>query len=402
MIRFRLWLIVLVLTTGAAGASGFANWWFYRSLADELVEGLVYAVMGASADVWKVVGLSATAILIAERKLFWAWLGRLLWGGAVVASIIAAIGFSSAVQAGMEDPRANAIKDKTTIEAQIAADEADLTALLERGEPMPPEEARAALARLLDSPAVYDDGTLAPGTLRTQLTARTGAYCDGAFSGPLTVKYCGQIRELEGEIARADRYVDVSASLRTNRTRLLEIETPSSGEAEAAAFSTLAQVGGTALGWKTFTVIFFAFLIEALACTGESFMRLLAPKWRLKVPRVDLAIITLVREWREAAAGHVRRVEPAPVSKPKPRPAPSVTVPAPPSASPPSASFAPIEVDSPVETPAPPPEPVAPVASASFSPAPAAPLRPVPPAPPSRPTEPPRGVFIPTVRTRRR
>lgn len=405
MNKFRIWLFVLALVVGAAGASGYANWWFYRSLAEGFTEGLVYAVMGASADVWKFIGLSATAVLVLERRHFWAWFGRAIWAGCVVASIIAAIGFSSSVQAGLEDPRSAALERRDLLQTEIAADQAELDALQTRGEPKSPGEVEGELTALLNGPPVYEDGTLGTGTLRSQLEARTGAYCDGAFDGPLTRQYCPQIGALQAEVTRAERYVALTANLRANRAELRGIEAPASGDAEAAAFSTLATLGGTSSGWKSGTIIFFAILIEILACTGESFMRLLSPKWRLGVPRVDLALIGWIASMRRAWAGLpqpapaavVRNVpEPAapPASKPKPAPEPQPA---------PAVTFTPPAAIEPEPAPAVEAQPAPEPAHGEFTPDPERPRPdPKPPAP-KKPTGPNVAEFRPTIdrRTRR-
>ncbi|MEM9739320.1 MAG: hypothetical protein AAF829_05585, partial [Pseudomonadota bacterium] len=194
------------------------------------------------------------------------------------------------------------------------------------------------------------------GTLRTQLTARTGVYCDGAFDGPLTREYCPQIRAWEAEAARAERYVQLNLAIREARSRLRTVDTPASGSAEHVAFVTLAELWSATPSWvKAVTLFAFAVLVEALASTGMEILRKTAPKGpSMKWWRVDRAALACVawasqakKTWRTASLPEFKVTASTPRQPPKPR-------------VPPAAPPAPKKIDvvaAPPEPPEPPPAP---------------------------------------------
>lgn len=381
------WLLLLSGIVACAVASVLANIWFYRSLAVETYEQQLYAAMGYGSDAFKMGALSAAALIIAGGGLAWklfGWAVRGLWAVAVLVSIVAAVGFTTGVQAELEDPKANALNERAQDQNQLRADVAEMEGLLgcvesELGTdacsiPAAPSEVAAELAQLLDSPPVYKDGREGSGTLRTQLTARTGVYCDGSFDGPLTRAHCPTIRALEAEEARAERYVQLSTAIRDARARLRTVDTPASGSAEHVAFVTLAELWNYTPGWvKAVTLFVFAVLVEALSSTGMEILRKTAPKgpsmkwWRLD--RAALACVAWVSQakktWRTASLPEFKVTERAPRQPAKPR-------------VPPAAPPAPKRVETEVSPPPPPKAPPAPKPAPAPQPAIAGAFSPVP------------------------
>ena len=278
---FWLWgvFIVLVITL----ASGVANIWFYSSLADTTEGKWVYGAMGGGADGFKSVALIFAGVFAVYKNTKWWARGlRLGWSIAVAASAIAAIGFTSMVQANIENPKADALRDTATIEAQLSLDQAELETLMTAGEPDPPLTYQAELNALLDgAPALLTETHSQETTVRALLASKDGTICEGAFAGPVTRTYCPVIRSLEANKARSERVLELRNDIKTASEKLENIDLPASGEVEAPAYVTLSK----ALTWlfptsedaKVKTIVFFAVFVEAVSCLGFTFMNRLQP-----------------------------------------------------------------------------------------------------------------------------
>lgn len=340
------WLLLVAFVAIATGASVAANWWFYSSLGADLFERGIYAAMGVGLDGFKVVGLSTARALQMAGWHGTAWAARVFWLIAVLASLVAAIGFTAAAQANREDPTSQAIKERRLVESQLAEDTAALERLLGGGPaPVSVGASQAALDALLDSTPAGS-----PGPLRSVLVGASGGLCDGTYRGPLTVRWCPDIREAEGMVSRAKAYDELTASIRRTREKLAGIETPANEQVEHPGFVTIATVTTASAGLVKGVVLFvFAIAIEGIAAGGWSFIQGSAGAARSFAAAAGCAIMAPINWFRRCFGGTVAAPEVV-ASTPAPAPAASEAAP--------EVTPEPAAASDPETAPEPPPDPV--------------------------------------------